>query len=111
MLFDISRKKKDMTLKLCHLIEYYVRNIFMEKSCRNYAPKASPRTLLNFDTINQNSHRMQEIVLKIRYFERGLSKSHKKLTLIFLSNPISFNEQDHEKQKEPETNDQSLIRL
>ena len=54
---------------------------------------------------------MQEIVLTIRYFERGLSKSHKKLTLIFLSNPISFNEQDHEKQKEPETNDQSLIRL
>ena len=54
---------------------------------------------------------MQEIVLKIRYFERVLSKSHKKLTLIFLSNPISFNEQDHEKQKEPETNDQSLIRL
>ena len=48
---------------------------------------------------------MQEIVLKLRYFGRGLSKSLKKM------NPISFNEQDHEKQKESETSDQSLIRL
>ena len=46
---------------------------------------------------------MQEIVLEIRYFERGLSKSLKKKM-----NPISFNEQDHEKQKESETSDQSL---
>ena len=30
-LFDISRRKKHMTLRLCQLIEYYVRNIFMEK--------------------------------------------------------------------------------
>ena len=49
---------------------------------------------------------MQEIVLKLRYFGRGLSKSLKKKM-----NPISFNEQDHEKQKESETSDQSLIRL
>ena len=51
---------------------------------------------------------MQEIVLKIRYFERGLSKSLKKKTK---KKTISFNEQDHEKQKESETSDQSLIRL
>ena len=38
-------------------------------------------------------------------------KALKKLTLFFLSNPISFNEQDHEKQKGPEASDQSLIRL
>ena len=50
---------------------------------------------------------MQEIVSKRRYFERGLSKSFKKN----LINPISFNEQDHEKQKESETSNQSLIRL
>ena len=47
-LFDISRRKKHMTLKLCQLIEYYVRNIFMEKSCRIYGLKASPRPLPNF---------------------------------------------------------------
>ena len=40
---------------------------------------------------------MQETVLKIRYFGRGLSKSFKNLTLFFISNSIPFNEQDHEK--------------
>ena len=30
-----------MTLKLCPLIEYYIRNIFMEKICRKCAPKVS----------------------------------------------------------------------
>ena len=44
---------------------------------------------------------MQQIVLKINF----------KLTLLFLSNPIPFNDQDHEKQKGPGTSDQSLIRL
>ena len=34
-----------MTLKLCPLIEYLTRNIFMEKSCKKYAPKAGPRLL------------------------------------------------------------------
>ena len=33
---------------------------------------------------------MQEILLKIRYFERGLSKSIKKINSIFL-NPVPFN--------------------
>ena len=34
-------------------------------------------------------------ILKIRYFERGLSKSL--VTLFFLSNPDPFNGQDYEK--------------
>ena len=55
----------------------------MEKSFRYYAPKASPRLHSNFCRINQNSHCMQEIVLKIRYFERGLRKVLKKVNLIF----------------------------
>ena len=41
----------------------------------------------------QNSHCMQEILLKIKYFELGLSKSLKKATLFFLLNPFSFNGQ------------------
>ena len=39
---------------------------------------------------------MQEIILKVRYFDRGLSKSLKKVT---------------QKQKGPETSDQWLFRL
>ena len=54
---------------------------------------------------------MQEILLKIRYFERGLSKSLKKLTLFFLLNPFPFDGQGYQKQKGPETSDQSLFGL
>ena len=32
-----------------------------------------------------------------KYFERGLSKSLKKINLFFLSNPVPFNRQDYEK--------------
>ena len=38
-------------------------------------------------------------------------KSLKMLGLFFLSNPVSFNGQGCEKQKESETNDQSLFTL
>ena len=59
----------------------------MEKSCRNYSPKASPRALPNFRKITQNSHCIQEIVLKIRDFERALSKTRKKINFIFPFKP------------------------
>ena len=58
----------------------------MEKSYRKYAPKASPRPF-SFSSITQNSHCMQEILLKIRYFERGLSKSLKMVNFIFSFEP------------------------
>ena len=48
---------------------------------------------------------MQVILSKTGYFETGLSKSIKKLTLFILSNPVTFNGQDHEKQKGPGTSD------
>ena len=55
---------------------------------------------------------MQEILLKIRHFERGLSKSlKKKLTLLFLSNPVPLNVQSFQKQKGPGTSYQSLFKL
>ena len=56
--------------------------------------------------ITQNSYCMQENVLKIRYIQKGLSKNLKKVKLFFFSKPIPFDEQDHEKHKEPETSDQ-----
>ena len=45
----------------------------MEKSCRKCAPKASPRPLFNL--LNNPKLPLQEVLLKIRYSERGLSKS------------------------------------
>ena len=37
-----------MTLKLRQLIEYEIRSIIMEKSCKKCVPKASPRSMFNF---------------------------------------------------------------
>ena len=54
---------------------------------------------------------MQEILLTVRYFERGLSKSLKKVTLFFPLNPVPFNGQNHKKQKDLGTSDQSFFRL
>ena len=54
---------------------------------------------------------MQQILLKVRYFERGLSKILKKLTLFFLSNPVPSNGQSYQKEKGPGTSDQLLFRL
>ena len=50
---------------------------------------------------------MQEILLKIRYFEKAI----KKLILFFLSNPVPFNGQSYQEQKGPGTSAQSLFRL
>ena len=44
---------------------------------------------------------MQEIILKIKYFERGLSKSLENVNFVFLLNPVPWNGQDYENQKEP----------
>ena len=54
---------------------------------------------------------MQEIPLKIRYFERRLTKTFKKVNFFFLSNPITFNGHNYQKQKGPGTSDQSVFRL
>ena len=54
---------------------------------------------------------MLETFLKVRYSERGLSKSLKKLTLFFLLNPVPFNGQNYRKQKVSGTSNQSLFRL
>ena len=54
---------------------------------------------------------MQEIILKARYFIRGLSKSLKKVTYFLLLSPVPFNRQNYQKQKGPGTSDQWLFRL
>ena len=54
----------------------------MEKSCRKYAPKASPRPL--FILVNNPKQPLHaRNILKIRYFERGLTKTLKKVNFIF----------------------------
>ena len=43
--------------------------------------------------------------------KKDYQKALKKLTLFFLSNPVPFNGQSYQKQKEPGTSDQLLFRL
>ena len=54
---------------------------------------------------------MQEILLKIWYFERGLSKSLIKVNFIFSIEPVPFHGQSYLQQKGSGTNDQSLFKL
>ena len=54
---------------------------------------------------------MQEIIFKKICFERGLSKSLRKINFFFLLNADPFIGQDYEKQKGPGSSDQSLFRL
>ena len=83
----------------------------MKKSCRKCETKASPRPLLILVN-KKNCQCMQENLLKITYFEGGLSKTLTlKLTLFFQLNLVPFNRQDYEKQKGPGTRDQPLFRL
>ena len=65
---------------------------FYAKSRRKSAAKASSKPIFYFD-ITQNNHYMQEILLTIRYHERGYQKALKKLTLLFLANPVPFSGQ------------------
>ena len=54
---------------------------------------------------------MQEVLLKVRYFERGLSKTPKKVNFIFSSETSPFQWRKLSKTKGPGTSAQSLFRL
>ena len=62
----------------------------MEKSCRKCASKASPKPLFYFYKQPKKAIACKKIILKIRYFERGLSKTLKKVNLIFSFEPSHF---------------------
>ena len=54
---------------------------------------------------------MLEILFKIKYFERGLSKRFKKVTLFFLSSSVLFNKQSYQKEKGSGISGQLLFKL
>ena len=43
ILTNMSRRKGDQTMKIGQLIEYYMRNIFLEKSCTKCGRETIPR--------------------------------------------------------------------
>ena len=92
----------------------------MEKSHRKCALKASHRPLFNFGKYpKQTLHAQNSFKNKFKkedfkedyLFKEDYQKPFKKSTLSFLSNPVPFNGQSYQKQKGPETSDQSFFRL
>ena len=47
--------KKGMTLNLCPEMKYQMKDIFIEKTCRKCAAKASPRPLYKFGKLSKTA--------------------------------------------------------
>ena len=62
----------------------------MEKTYRKCAPSFVPYPFFYFGKQPPDSYCVQEILFKIRYFERGLSKTFKKVNFIFSFKPSPF---------------------
>ena len=81
----------------------------MKNHAENVHQKLTPdHFLILLNNQEQPSHARNSF--KNKYFERGLSKTLKKLRLFFLSNPVNFNGQSYQKQKGSGTSHQSLSR-
>ena len=78
----------------------------MENNTENVLRKLAPDPFsILINNAKQPLH--QEILLKVRYFDKGLSKS---IENFFLSISIPFHGQSYKKQKGPGTNHLSLFR-
>ena len=62
----------------------------MEKSYQKFAPKGSPRPLFYFGKQTKIAIACMKFFLKIRYFERALSKTFKKVNFIYSFEPSPF---------------------
>ena len=82
-----------MTLTLCPLIEYQIRNILWKIHAENVLQKLVPDLFLIL--VNNPKQPLHA----------------RNLTLCILSNPVPFNGQSYQKQYGPGTSDQSLFRL
>ena len=74
----------------------------MEKSCKNVHQKLHPGPfLILINNPKQPLHARNSFKNKKDHYK----KIFKTLTLFFLSNPVSFNAQEYEKQKRPGASD------
>ena len=85
------KKNKGLILKPFSIDRVLNKELFMEKLYRKYAPKAILILIFSLSTfLTENSHCMQEILLKRRYFAKILSKSLKKVNFTFYFEPGHF---------------------
>ena len=91
-------------------MDYQLKIFLWKNHAENMHQKLVPDLFIIFVN-NRNSHCMQEIALKVRYFKEDYQKALIKVTLFFLLNPVPFNGQNYQKQKRLGTSDQSLFGL
>ena len=103
-------EEQGMTLKLCPYIDFWIRNIFMEKIMQKMCTKTNPRHFC-FGKERKTAISCKKFSSKWDILKEDYQKALKNLILFFLSNPVPFNGQNYQKQKELETSDQSLFRL
>ena len=83
----------------------------MEKSCRRWAPKASPRPFFYFGKLPKTAIACKKFFWKQDILKEDYQKALTKSTLLFLPNQVPFKVQNYQKQKGSGTSDQSLFRL
>ena len=72
-------------------IDRETRNIFLNKSCKKWNQKLAPDPILILlNNPKQPFHARSSLKIKI-FFKKNYQQALKKLTLFFLSNPVSFN--------------------
>ena len=110
LFFDIWRRKKVMTLKLCPIIEYYTKTFLCKNHADNVHKKLVPGPcFILVNNPKQPFHARNSFKNRIFYIlEEEYHKAWKHLTLFFNSNPVPFNGQSY--QKGSGTSEQSLIR-
>ena len=89
-MLNILRSTEDLILKLGQLTWYYVRRIFIEKYVGNVHHRLDTGLYLVLVHSKKFSQCIQETLLLVIYFERGLSKTLKKSDVIFLFEPSLF---------------------
>ena len=62
ILFNISRSKGSQIMNFGLLIEYNLRNIFLEKLCTTYGREASPRSLYKKSKFNVSADQQSEML-------------------------------------------------
>ena len=82
----------------------------MENLCRKCAPKASLKNTISI-LVNKTAIACKKFFQKQDILKKDYQKALRMLILFYLSNPVSFNRQDYEKQKEPGTSNKLLYRL
>ena len=76
--------------KLGQLVEYYLRNVFIEKLCTKCVQQPSSRPLFKIGKLPKSANPIDTIFCKYDIQKGDCPKSLKNVILFFTLNPVSF---------------------